>query len=89
MSKARPVERHSPVLSSRLVDDPANEQVFHHGAVAVQEDHGPARAAIKIVQPYSTRGDEAALGRIIELGPPRLAVGKDRGAGHGHTRKHD
>ena len=89
MSKTWPVECHSPVLSSCLVDDPANQQVLHHGAVAVQEDHGPAQAAINIVQPYSTGGDEAALGPMIELGPPRLAVSKDGGAGHGHARKHD
>jgi hypothetical protein len=61
----RPIERHGTISLRSFVDDPADEQVLGHGAIAVQEHDRPARSALDVVEAHSTRGYEPASRREL------------------------
>jgi hypothetical protein len=87
VTEPRPVHRYGAVLGCGPIDDAADEEVLHHGAVAMQEDDGPAVAALNIVKTCSAGRDEPSLWRIGQLGPSRVAVRNCCGARQGHTCK--
>jgi hypothetical protein len=55
-------------------DRPCGEEILHHGAVAVQEDDGPALAMLDVVKTCAAGRDEPSLGRIGQLRLSRVAV---------------
>jgi hypothetical protein len=51
-----------------MVDDAADEHIFHHGPVAMKEDNRRAAAALYVVKSHSIRRDEPAFGQISTFG---------------------
>jgi len=78
------VEGNGAVTPAGLLNDATDQQVVHHGAVAMQKDYGLTLALLDIVKPRTARRHEAPSSRIFPLRLPRLPLHKRRRRGHGN-----
>jgi hypothetical protein len=63
-AESRPIKDDGSVCGSGMVDDTADEHIFHHGPVAMKEDNGRAAAALYVMKSHTIRRDEPAFGQI-------------------------
>ena len=81
MPKSRPIEDNRAVGRGRLINDAADQHVFDHRAIAMQEHDGRAVALFHVVQPDAVHCHEPALGQVVALGLGRAAVDQHRRSG--------
>src|SRR5262245_7859946 len=75
MTKARPVEGHDPVPRRQLLDDAADLELLHHGAIAVQEkDRRLLAARVDIMEANSVDANKTPLRRVSAQGSPRAPL---------------
>jgi hypothetical protein len=78
MSEARAIDGDGSITLSCAFEDTANQVIFHHGAIAVQEDHRRSAALPDVVQPRAPRGHKLSEGRVTPLRPGGSMAG-DKG----------
>jgi hypothetical protein len=76
--ETRPVEDNGPVGGSRVINHAADQHVFDHRAVAVQEHHGRAVALFNVVKTDAIDGQKLAAWQVFALGLGRPPVDKRR-----------
>jgi hypothetical protein len=79
--EAGPIEDDDPIPSNQPLGDAAGVVVRPGDGVAVQQDDGPPRSSVAVVQPRAIHLEEGALGRVLALRPTCDSVV--------HQSKHD
>jgi hypothetical protein len=78
VTKARPIKGDDAISLSQSIEYPADFEILHHGAIAVQEDDRRSIASIEIMKVNTVDIEEAAGGRVVPLGLTGAASDQQR-----------
>src|SRR4051794_11264701 len=80
-----PVDGNGAIFLSGATDDATDQEVFDHGAIAVQEYNRPALSLLDIVKTCAACRHKPAFGRVGQFGLPCVSMCNEGGAGQSNA----